>query len=181
MTQERKDQLYEEMFGWICEHIKNDEDLFITLHQHFGMSKDELHEHCIESLDEYFPKESPRTRLKQKVKANFAEYKERWLKMSPSDLIDQYYAQTIAEYLIDEGTDKTHSGNYHFSFTEVNERFGTSLLSDREMLEKIVSSLDSEIVADVDTSEDFDLTFYLDYCPYAEDTEELNDTPTQQM
>lgn len=90
MTQERKDQLYEEMFGWICEHIKNDEDLFITLHQHFGMSKDELHEHCIESLDEYFPKESPRTRLKQKVKANFAEYKERWLKMSPSDLIDQY-------------------------------------------------------------------------------------------
>lgn len=49
------------------------------------------------------------------------------------------------------------------------------------MLEKIVSSLDSEIVADVDTSEDFDLTFYLDYCPYAEDTEELNDTPTQQM
>ncbi|WP_417111535.1 hypothetical protein [Hominenteromicrobium sp.] len=145
------------------------------------MSKDELHEHCIESLDEYFPKESPRTRLKQKVKANFAEYKERWLKMSPSDLIDQYYAQTIAEYLIDEGTDKTHSGNYHFSFTEVNERFGTSLPSDREMLEKIVSSLDSEIVADVDTSEDFDLTFYLDYCPYAEDTEELNDTPTQQM
>lgn len=181
MTQERKDQLYEEMFGWICEHIKNDEDLFITLHQHFGMSKDELHEHCIESLDEYFPKESPRTRLKQKVKANFAEDKERWLKMSPSDLIDQYYAQTIAEYLIDEGTDKTHSGNYHFSFAEVNERFGTSLPSDREMLEKIVSSLDSEIVADVDTSEDFDLTFYLDYCPYAEDTEELNDTPTQQM
>ena len=64
-----------------------------------------------------------------------------------------YYAQTIAEHLIDEGTDNTHSGNYHFSFTEVNERFGTSLPSDREMLEKIVSSLDSEIVADVDTSE----------------------------
>ena len=77
-----------------------------------------------------------------------------------------YYAQTIAEYLIDEGTDKTHSGNYHFSFAEVNERFGTSLPGDKEMLEKIVSALDSEIVADVDATEDFDLTFYLDYCPY---------------
>lgn len=89
MTQERKDQLYDEMFGWICEHIKNDEDLFLTLHGHFGMTKDELHEHCIESLDAYFPEESPRTLLKQKVSANFAEYKEKWLKMSPSELIDR--------------------------------------------------------------------------------------------
>ena len=66
-------------------------------------------------------------------------------------------------------------------FAEVNERFGTSLPGDKEMLEKIVSALDSEIVADVDATEDFDLTFYLDYCPYAEDAEELDDTPTQQM
>ena len=89
MTQERKDQLYDEMFGWICEHIKNDEDLFLTLHGHFGMTKDELHEHCIDSLDAYFLDESPRTLLKQKVSANFAEYKERWLKMSPAELIDR--------------------------------------------------------------------------------------------
>lgn len=91
------------------------------------------------------------------------------------------YAQTIAEFLVDEGTDKTHSGNYHFSFAEINERFGTSLPSDQEMLDKIVSSLDSEIVADVDTTEDFDLMYYLDYCPYAENDEEFNETPTQQM
>lgn len=63
----------------------------------------------------------------------------------------------------------------------MNERFGTSLPSDKEMLDKIVSSLDSEIVADVDATEDFDLTFYLDCCPYAEDGKELEDTPTQQM
>ena len=92
-----------------------------------------------------------------------------------------YYAQTIAEHLIDESTDNTHSGNYHFSFQEINERFGTSLPSDKELLEKIVSSLDYEMVADVDTTEDFDLMFYLAYCPNAEDEEELDDTPTQQM
>lgn len=57
MTQERKDQLYDQMIAWICEHIKNDEDLFLTLNGHFGMSKEELHDHCIESLDSFFPNE----------------------------------------------------------------------------------------------------------------------------
>lgn len=92
-----------------------------------------------------------------------------------------YYAQTIAEYLIDKGTDKKHSGNYHFSFGEINERFGISLPGDTEMLGKIVSNLDSDIVADVDTTEDFNLAFYLDYCPYAHEDEELDETPVQQM
>ena len=54
MTQERKDELYELMIAWICEHIKNDEDLFLTLNGHFGMTKEELHDHCIESLDRFF-------------------------------------------------------------------------------------------------------------------------------
>ncbi len=89
MTQERKDQLYDQMIAWICEHIPNDEDLFLTLHGHFGMTQDELHEHCIESLDSFFPEETARSRLKQKVNANFAEYKERWLKMTPTELIDR--------------------------------------------------------------------------------------------
>ncbi len=57
MTQERKDQLYDQMIAWICEHIKNDEDLFLTLNGHFGMTKEELHDHCIESLDSFFPNE----------------------------------------------------------------------------------------------------------------------------
>lgn len=57
MTQERKDQLYDEMIAWICEHIKDDEDLFLTLNGHFGMTKEELHDHSIESLDRFFPDE----------------------------------------------------------------------------------------------------------------------------
>ena len=49
------------------------------------------------------------------------------------------------------------------------------------MMDKIASALDPEIVADVDTTEDFDLMFYLDFCPYAEESEELENTPSQQM
>lgn len=59
MTQERKDQLYDQMIAWICEHIPNDEDLFLTLHGHFGMTKDELHDNSIESLDRFFPRNLP--------------------------------------------------------------------------------------------------------------------------
>ena len=91
------------------------------------------------------------------------------------------YAQTIAAYMTDEGTEQTESGNHHFSFTEINERFGTSLPGDHEMMDRIISALDSTIVADVDTTEDFDLTFHLDYCPYAESDAELDDLLAQYM
>lgn len=89
MTQDRKDELNEEMFAWICEHIRNSRDLFDTLHGHFGMTKEELHDHSIESLDSFFPEESPRTLLKQKVLANYEEYKAKWLQMQPQVLIEK--------------------------------------------------------------------------------------------
>lgn len=89
MTQDRKDQLYDQMIAWICDHIPDDEDLFRTLTGHFGMTKEELHDHCIESLNASFPEESALTRLKQKVNANYAEYEERWLRMSPAELIER--------------------------------------------------------------------------------------------
>lgn len=87
MTQERKDELYDKMLLWICEHIPNDEDLFLTLHGHFGMTKDELHDNGIESLDSFFPAENARALLKRKVDVNYAAYKELWLQMRPSEII----------------------------------------------------------------------------------------------
>ncbi len=87
MTQERKDQLYDEMFGWICERCEDSHELYTLLHEQFGMSKEELHDHCIESLDEYFPEEDVRTQLKRKVTSCFEEHRERWLKMDAETLI----------------------------------------------------------------------------------------------
>ena len=89
MTQERKDELYDQMIAWICEHIPNDEDLFLTLHGHFGMTKDELHDHSIESLDSFFPEDTPAELLKKKVLENYEEFKTKWLQMEPVDLIEQ--------------------------------------------------------------------------------------------
>ncbi len=81
------------------------------------------------------------------------------------------YAQTIAEYLIDKGTADTYSGNYHFDYTEINERFGVALPVDENLLNMIVKNLDTDIVSDVITGKDIDLMFYTQYCPNAIDEE----------
>lgn len=57
MTEERKNELYEKMIEWICEHISDSEDLFYTLHKHLWMTQEELHENSIESLDDLFRNE----------------------------------------------------------------------------------------------------------------------------
>lgn len=81
------------------------------------------------------------------------------------------YAQTIAEYLMDEGTANTYSGNYIFDYTEINERFGVALPVDENLLNMIVENLDTDIVSDVTTGKDIDLVFYTQYCPNVEDEE----------
>ena len=86
MTQERKDRLFDEMLGWISEAVNDSSDLFNLLHNQFQMTQEELHDCCIESLDEFFPSDA-RTRLKQKVQANYDEFKAKWLQMEPIELI----------------------------------------------------------------------------------------------
>ena len=38
MTRDRKDQLFDEMIGWICEAVKDSKDLYILLHDHFELN-----------------------------------------------------------------------------------------------------------------------------------------------
>ena len=81
------------------------------------------------------------------------------------------YAQTIAEYMIHVGTENTTTGNWHFGFDSINERFGLDLKNDEEMVELIREELykQGDILSDVDIyDDDFDLMFYLDYCPFSD-------------
>lgn len=76
------------------------------------------------------------------------------------------YAQTIAEFITDNGTAETMTGNYVLPFSEINKLFGINLLLDEEMLNMIVDSFDSDVISDVDTnSGEFDIMFNSDYCP----------------
>lgn len=94
------------------------------------------------------------------------------------------FAQTIADYLIEEGTEMTLSGNYHFEFREINKRFGTNLPEDKEMLDKITEQLtsgeNSLVVSDLNTDTDIDLNFYTLYCPNVSE-EECTQAFTQSM
>lgn len=74
-------------------------------------------------------------------------------------------ATAIAEYLIDIGTETTTTGNWHIGFEEINKRFQIELPEDQEMLNAIENALDRTVVAEVDTTSDFNLNFYSEYCP----------------
>ena len=57
ITDKRKTEIIDNFLGWMIEHHNNDEDLYFTLKNVIGMTKEELHEFDIESLDEYYEKE----------------------------------------------------------------------------------------------------------------------------
>lgn len=81
------------------------------------------------------------------------------------------YAYTIAKYMIQRGTESTTTGNWHFGFDDLSERFGIDLKNDSQMVELIEQALwdQGEILSQIDIfDDDFDLMFYLNYCPFSD-------------
>lgn len=90
MTQSQKDAFYDKLFAMIINELKEDEGfLKYVLNNHFGMTKKEVFEAYPNTKNLIVSDISPRSLLKQKVNANFADYKEQWLKMSPAELIER--------------------------------------------------------------------------------------------
>lgn len=138
MTQKRKDELYDQMFSWICEHIPNDKDLFLTLTGVLGMTKEELHEHCIESLDQYFPETV----------------------ISSSDL------KRLADYAIGEGVENTEDGHWAVTYDELFYHFGVNVSDTNEngkLLEKELRQRE-EINELIMTEDCIEMTYHLEYC-----------------
>ena len=92
------------------------------------------------------------------------------------------YAYTIAKYMIQRGTESTTTGNWHFGFDDLSERFGIDLKNDSQMVELIEQALwdQGEILSQIDIfDDDFDLMFYLNYCPFS-DRDELEGPDEEQ-
>ena len=82
--------------------------------------------------------------------------------------MDNNLIKTIAEYMITEGGEQTSSGNWIFTYDEINNKFGTDLPNDAELLNQIAEYIyaeKSDVVSDLDLSQGFDLDFYTDCCP----------------
>lgn len=94
-------------------------------------------------------------------------------------------AKEIAVQLIRSGMENTTTGNWIFSFEEINEKYGTNLPEDQELLNRISRQLydRSDSVADFCISGDgVDLDFYYDQCPnYCGDDEGAEESIQPQM
>ena len=62
LSDKRKAEIIDNFLGWMIEYHKNDEDLYFTLKNVIGMTKEELNEFDIESLDEYYEKEQEKAK-----------------------------------------------------------------------------------------------------------------------
>ena len=89
MTSDRKTHVISRMLSYLLNSDMSDEQLFDVLHNRVGMSKEELNDFSINSLDYLFHMEDPIRQLRDKVKYCFGEYAEKLQRMSPDELISK--------------------------------------------------------------------------------------------
>ena len=83
-------------------------------------------------------------------------------------MVDGDLRKSISDYMIAEGSEQTTSGNWIFTYDEINEQFGTDLPNDAELINQVAEYIcaeKSDVVSDLDLSQGFDLDFYTDHCP----------------
>lgn len=83
-------------------------------------------------------------------------------------------AQEIAKYIVETGTKETTTGNYIFEFDEINERFGVNIPDDENLYYDIIDALYeyADMIGEIEDPlkrRAFDIVFYLENCPNAED------------
>lgn len=81
-------ELHENMVNWICEHIKDDEDLFHALYGRCGFAPSELDPEVECRVYKFYQALPPKERLENKIKAEFAEFQSFWRTLSSDELID---------------------------------------------------------------------------------------------
>ena len=137
MTDERKTKLIDEFLGWMIEHHNNDEDLFHTLHTVIGMTKEELNDFSIESLDVYFDKAVGEDMLKK-----------------------------LTNYCVNEGTEHSEDGNWAISYNELYYHFGVDVNDTNGNGKALADELKKrdEIAELIMTEDCIEINFHLQYC-----------------
>ncbi len=88
MTQERKDELYDQMLRYLAGSAVHFQDMYKILVNGIGMTQEELHEHGITQLDEFFPRQNAKERLQARMDSNYRDCLKEWLGWTPRDLLD---------------------------------------------------------------------------------------------
>lgn len=137
MTDERKTKLIDQFLDWMVEHHNNDEELYLTLSKVIGMTKEELHEFSIESLDEYF--EPPMA----------------------DDLLKK-----LTNYCVSEGKEHSEDGNWAISYNELYYHFGVDVNDTNGNGKALAEALKKrdEIAELIMTEDCIEINFHLQYC-----------------
>ncbi len=134
MTTDRKNELFDKMLAWIYEHIREEEDLFIALHDHLGFTKEEANNCSIDSLDHLYEKLPVIQRFNEKIATRFDEYKDYWSTLSPKELIekcDEIYTVTrLATKLPHQITEA--QAEYFLLFVDPLEAISGSIIRDHQ-------------------------------------------------
>ena len=93
----------------------------------------------------------------------------------------ELYAQTIAEHIIDLGSENTTTGSWEVGFAYLNDRYGVDLPNDQRLMDLIGSHLGShpDLVEGYACDEvQYNVRFRIACCPYADEEEETNNLIT---
>ncbi len=116
ITAERRNDLLENFIGWFLENQADDEELYNTLHNAIGMTKDELHEFDVESLDRIFNKEERNKgvnyagEVRSSVKKEYSDFIEELMRRNPKTIVNGskktfFYQQMYRAILRAENSD----------------------------------------------------------------------------
>lgn len=89
MTDKRKTEIIERTLSYLINSDASDELLYKILHDHIGMSKEELNSFSVNSLDYLYKGQSPVDRLIDKVNFSFGKFNERLKNMSSDELVER--------------------------------------------------------------------------------------------
>lgn len=144
MTSERKNELFDKMLEWIYEHIRDEEELFRTLHDRLGFTKEEANDCSIDSLNHLYNNLPVIQRFNEKIATRFDEYKAYWRTLSPNELIDKaeeiYRVVRLAEKLPKQITEA--QAEYFLLFVDPLEVISGTMIENRKVLDM---GLDEEI------------------------------------
>lgn len=119
-SNERLRELHDKMLDWICEHIKEDEDLFHALYNRIGFAQSELDPEIECRIYKHYNALPAREKLELRVKAEYAEFQSYWRTLTPDELVKDApkiaLVNAVREQLLDCVTDE--QAEYFARFAE---------------------------------------------------------------
>ena len=128
---ERLRELHKKMLDWICEHIKEDEDLFHALYGRIGFAQSELDPEIECRIYKHYNALPPKEKLELRVKAEYAEFQSYWRTLSADELVDNAPKIAVVNAVREQimGCVSEEQAAYFARFSEPLEAISERILS----------------------------------------------------